>query len=59
MEMDLLKARINVMKFGQMDGENRNIDLYCFTHPLYWERDCPGLYEEYKKAFVTFEINNN
>lgn len=54
MEMDLKKAIIDVFKFGQMDGENRNIDLVVFSHPLYFDRVAG-----YEKAFVCFEINNN
>jgi len=54
MTIDLLTAKIDFWKFGQMDGENRNIDLLIFSHPLYFDK-IPG----YEKTFVIFEINNN
>jgi len=54
LELNLLTAVIEIWRFGKMDGENRNIDLIFFSHPLYYER-----IEGYENAKVCFEINNN
>lgn len=54
LEINLMTAIIDVFKFGQMDGENRNVDLFVFSHPLYFDRVVG-----YEKAFVCFEFNNN
>lgn len=51
-DINLLECMVDVMKFGKMDLENYNVDLIIFTHPRYW-------YEEDRKSFICFQINNN
>jgi hypothetical protein len=63
MEIDLTKCESKIMRFGKVDGENLNTDLYIFTHPNYFlyhgDPVIGYLYKEYEYAFVTFEIINN
>lgn len=50
--IDLIECMVDQFKIGKMDEENYNIDLFVFTHPMYW-------FEEDSKSFVSFEVNNN
>ncbi len=61
MDIDLKECRVDHIKYGKVSPDN--IDQYVFAHYnyfLYHEDKFVGhLFEEYKNAFVVFEINNN
>jgi len=63
MEISLIDAYVDHLKIGQYEGENLNMDLFVFSHPYYvllHSDDHIGhLYEDYRYAFVVFEIINN
>lgn len=63
MEISLIGVLVDHVKLGKYEGENLNTDLFVFSHPYYFlclEDDHIGhLYEDYRYAFVVFEIINN